>query len=113
MTLKIYLFNVGTRKKYLLDDGTELNIFEVIEKYEEKWDETMSESLAFVRLANSTNPEYIFSKKGRIVGHEYCKKAKAKKLAAGPKKNPKILEERSKPKCKFDDSMWKLINQNI
>ena len=84
---------MGSRKKFKLSDGSEMNVYQVMIKYEEKWNETISESLAFVRLTHSDNPRYIFSKKGLIVGHEYCKIAKAKKIAAEPKQK-KIPDER-------------------
>tara|TARA_Y100000758_G_scaffold268909_1_gene210144 strand:- start:322 stop:657 length:336 start_codon:yes stop_codon:yes gene_type:complete len=109
-----------SRKKFKLSDGSEMNVYEVMIKYEEKWNETISESLAFVRLTHSDNPRYIFSKKGLIVGHEYCKIAKAKKIAAEPKQK-KIPDERLQSmkwyadgtKRQFYDPMWKLIMKNI
>ena len=111
---------MSSRKKFKLSDGSEINVFEVMIKYEKKWNEPISESLAFVRLTHSDNPLYIFSKKGLIVGHEYCKKAKEKKIAAEPKKK-KIPDERLQSmewysngtKRQFYDPMWKLIMKNI
>lgn len=116
-----YLFNMPNRKKYLLDDGSELNVFEVMDEYERIWKETMSESLAFVRLSTSTNPIYIFSKKGLIVGHDYCKKAKVKKIAAQPKNKRKIPEERLQSMKRYRDGtkrqfycpMWRLAMKHI
>ena len=111
---------MSSRKKFKLSDGSEMNVFEVVIRYEEKWNEPISESLAFVRLTHSDNPRYIFSKKGLNVGHEYCKKAKAKKIAAEPKQK-KIPDERLQSmkwyddgtKRQFYDPMWKLIMKNI
>jgi hypothetical protein len=116
-----YLFNLANRKKYTLSDGSEMNVFEVMIKYERIWNEPMSESLAFVRLTYTTDPHYIFSKKGMYVGHEYCKIAKIKRIAAQPKKKRKIPDERLQSmewysngtKRQFYDPMWKLIMKNI
>ncbi len=122
MSLKMkYLFNLVNRKQYTLSDGSVMSVFQIMVKYEQIWNEPMSESLAFVRLKTTTDVDYIFSKKGMYVGHEYCKKAKLKKIAAQPKKKRKIPDERLQSmkwyadgtKRQFYDPMWKLIMKNI
>ena len=102
------LIRKGKRRKYLLDDGSYADVYDVAEKV------PCSTSLALNRLRTSTDPKYIFSPKYQTVGHAYCKIAKKKKPSIKKK------EVISTNKCNqggdlkmFFDPYWKLINDNI
>tara|TARA_R110002012_G_scaffold79802_1_gene202669 strand:+ start:202 stop:537 length:336 start_codon:yes stop_codon:yes gene_type:complete len=73
----------GQRYRYPLDDGTTWTVPEARAKMLELWKEPASESLMQQRMAHSTNPEYVFLKKGSHWegGHEYSRKNQERKKA--------------------------------
>jgi len=84
----------GQRYRYPLNDGSTWTVLEAMDKMLELHEETASESLMQQRLSHSTDPEYVFLKKGSPWkgGHEYSQKNQVRKKAA--------LLNKSKPKRK-------------
>ena len=68
------LIRKGKRRKYLLDDGSYADVYDVAEKV------PCSTSLALNRLRTSTDPKYIFSPKQQRVGHAIARLLKRKNL---------------------------------
>ena len=67
------------KKKYKLEDGSIVSVTDVCDRYFGIWNHNISDTLARQRLTYSTDPEYIYSEKGQLRGHEYCRVAKINK----------------------------------
>tara|TARA_R100001377_G_scaffold69476_1_gene44826 strand:+ start:1648 stop:2001 length:354 start_codon:yes stop_codon:yes gene_type:complete len=102
----------GQRKKYTLDDGRVVDVLDVSKTV------NCSLSLALARLNTSTDPKYIFLKKGvkldkKIHGfdkHPYCIGEKKRKA-----KTQKVLkaEKNIEANRSAYDPLWQLIMKTI
>ena len=67
------------KRTYKLDDSSVVTVPEALKKFFDIWGVPCSDTLIRQRLNYSTDPEYIYSEKNLLVGHEYCKVAKKRK----------------------------------
>ena len=84
----------GERFRYPLDNGESYTVFEAMDKMLELWKEPVSESLMQNRMAHSSDPKYVFQKKGTVVegGQPYTKKQTHNRLYKKPKPKPKEIK---------------------
>ena len=83
------------KRTYKLDDSSVVTVPEALKKFFDIWGVPCSDTLIRQRLTYSTDPEYIYSEKGLIVGHKYCKVAKKRKKA------PKIKKKKFNDHTRF------------
>jgi len=98
------------KRTYKLADSSVVTVPEALKKFFDIWGVPCSDTLIRQRLNYSTDPEYIYSEKGLLVGHEYCKVAKKRKKKAkvSVKKKIDLTRYRTGELKQFYDPYFKL-----
>ena len=84
------------KRTYKLDDSSVVTVPEALKKFFDIWGVPCSDTLIRQRLNYSTDPEYIYSEKNLLVGHEYCKVAKKRKKNRALKVAEKKISDKTR-----------------